>query len=168
MRTLQGYLAHKNPPPPPLDHHRAPGIVLLEGPRGGGGLMSEVPLYGSAVPDRVTSLIRSRPTHPRTTVGSSLKWRAKTGGSSPAVESSYFEAYTACGKGVYLILVLRTLVGTIIQRNTQFERDPTRIALVDFPLRNHPIIAPTKLAKTCPGAWQPVQHAHAWCDYSGK
>ena len=30
---------------PPSDHHRALGIVLLQGPRGALFLMSEVPLY---------------------------------------------------------------------------------------------------------------------------
>ena len=32
--------------PPPYDHHRDLGIVLLYGPRGALFLMSEVPLYG--------------------------------------------------------------------------------------------------------------------------
>ena len=40
---LQGYLAHKKQPPP-FDHHRSPGIGLLQGPTGRGVLMSEVPL----------------------------------------------------------------------------------------------------------------------------
>jgi len=39
----QGYLAYKKPPPP-SDHHRPLGIVLLWGPRGVRFLMSEVPL----------------------------------------------------------------------------------------------------------------------------
>ena len=43
--ALQGYLAQKKQPPPPQDHHRTPGIVLLQGPGRGGVLMSEVPLY---------------------------------------------------------------------------------------------------------------------------
>jgi len=30
---------------PPQDHHRALGMALLQGPMGGGVLMSEVPLY---------------------------------------------------------------------------------------------------------------------------
>ena len=42
--VLQGYLAHKEPPPP-QDFHRALGIVLLKSPRGARFLMSEVPLY---------------------------------------------------------------------------------------------------------------------------
>ena len=29
VSVLQGYLAHKNPPPPPQDHRRALGIGLL-------------------------------------------------------------------------------------------------------------------------------------------
>jgi len=29
MRAVQGYIAHKKLPPPPKDHHRALGIVLL-------------------------------------------------------------------------------------------------------------------------------------------
>ena len=41
--TLQGYLAHKTPPPP-----RGLGIGLLKGPRGRRFLMSEVPLYDAA------------------------------------------------------------------------------------------------------------------------
>ena len=44
LSCLQGYLAHKKQPPP-HDHHRALGIVLLQGPRGALFLMSEVPLY---------------------------------------------------------------------------------------------------------------------------
>ena len=40
---LKGYLAHKKPPPP-QDHHRPLGIVLLQGPRGLHFFMSEVPL----------------------------------------------------------------------------------------------------------------------------
>ena len=39
---LQGYLAHRRQPSP-LDHHRSLGKGLLEGPTGGGGLMSENP-----------------------------------------------------------------------------------------------------------------------------
>ena len=42
--TLLGYLAHKKEPPP-QDHRRALGMVLLYGPRGALFLMSEVPLY---------------------------------------------------------------------------------------------------------------------------
>ena len=42
---VQRYLAHKKQPPP-QDHHRVLGIVLLKGPRGALLLMSEVPLYG--------------------------------------------------------------------------------------------------------------------------
>ena len=38
---LQGYLAHKKPPPP-QDHHRALGVGLLLGPRESRFLMSEV------------------------------------------------------------------------------------------------------------------------------
>ena len=41
--NLQGYLAHKKVPPPP-DHRRALGIVLLYGPRRKQFFMSEVPL----------------------------------------------------------------------------------------------------------------------------
>ena len=41
---IQGYLAHKKTPAP-LDHHRALGIGLLQGPRGKRFIMSEVPLY---------------------------------------------------------------------------------------------------------------------------
>ena len=37
---VQGYLAHKKQPPP-QGHHRALGIILLKGPRGGWFLMSE-------------------------------------------------------------------------------------------------------------------------------
>ena len=40
---IQGYLAHKKPPPL-WDHHRALGICLLWGPRGALFVMSEVPL----------------------------------------------------------------------------------------------------------------------------
>ena len=40
---LQGYLAHKKSPPP-RDHHRAPGIGILLGPRESRFLMSEVRL----------------------------------------------------------------------------------------------------------------------------
>jgi hypothetical protein len=40
---VQGYLAHKQHPPP-QDHHTALGIVLLQGPTGEDFLMSEVPL----------------------------------------------------------------------------------------------------------------------------
>ena len=46
---LQGYLAHKTPP------RRTLGIFLLQGPRRGVFLVSEVPLYGG------TSLIRPPP-----------------------------------------------------------------------------------------------------------
>ena len=42
-KRVQGYLAHKKPPPP-QDFHRALGIVLLQGPKGARFLMSEVPL----------------------------------------------------------------------------------------------------------------------------
>jgi len=41
---VQGYLAHKKRTPP-WDYHRALGTGLLQGPRGGRFLMSEVPLY---------------------------------------------------------------------------------------------------------------------------
>ena len=41
--TLHGYLAHEKLPPPPKDHHKTLGIVLLWGPRKGVFLMSEVP-----------------------------------------------------------------------------------------------------------------------------
>ena len=41
---VQGYLAHKKPPPR-LDHHRALDINLLKGARVGRFLMSEVSLY---------------------------------------------------------------------------------------------------------------------------
>ena len=44
MLYIQGYLAHKKPPPP-WDHRRALGIFLLYGPRGGRFLMGEVPRY---------------------------------------------------------------------------------------------------------------------------
>ena len=43
----QGYLAHKKHPQPPLDRHRALGIVLLQGPRGALFFMSEVPMQRS-------------------------------------------------------------------------------------------------------------------------
>jgi len=43
MTPVQGYLAHKKLPPP-QDHLRALGIVLLYGPRRKQFLMSEVPL----------------------------------------------------------------------------------------------------------------------------
>jgi len=49
---LQGYLAHKKQPPP-FDHHRSPGIGLLQGPTGRGVLMSEVPLKEEMARDRV-------------------------------------------------------------------------------------------------------------------
>ena len=42
--SIQGYLAHEKLSPP-QDHHRALGMVLLKGPRGGGALMSEVQGY---------------------------------------------------------------------------------------------------------------------------
>ena len=45
--AAQGYLAHKKQQPPLEDHHRATGIVLLQGPRGVRFLMREVPLYCS-------------------------------------------------------------------------------------------------------------------------
>jgi len=38
--SVQGYLAHKNPPP--QDHHKALGMVLLKCPRGVRFLVSEV------------------------------------------------------------------------------------------------------------------------------
>ena len=38
------YRAHKKQPIPPWDHLRTLGIVLLQGPRRGVFLMSEVPL----------------------------------------------------------------------------------------------------------------------------
>ena len=41
---VQGYLAHKKLPPRPQNHHRALGIGLLQGPRGGQFIMGEVPL----------------------------------------------------------------------------------------------------------------------------
>ena len=41
---IQGYLAHKKTPTP-WDHHMTLGIVLLQGPRRGVFLISEVPLY---------------------------------------------------------------------------------------------------------------------------
>ena len=44
MPEVQGYLAHQKPTPP-RDHHRALGIGLLQGPRGGRFFLSEVPLY---------------------------------------------------------------------------------------------------------------------------
>ena len=40
--------AHKKHPPP-QGHHRSLGISLREGPTGGGGLMSEVPLYSPSL-----------------------------------------------------------------------------------------------------------------------
>ena len=40
---LKGYLADKKQPPP-YDQHKTLGIVLLQGPRRGVFLMSEVPL----------------------------------------------------------------------------------------------------------------------------
>ena len=43
--TLQGYLAHKKTPPPPLDPQRVLGMVLLYGPRRRKFLMSEVTLH---------------------------------------------------------------------------------------------------------------------------
>ena len=42
--AVYGYLAHKKSPPP-CDHHRILGLVLLWGPRGALFLMSEVALY---------------------------------------------------------------------------------------------------------------------------
>ena len=42
-QSVQGYLAHKNPPPP-QDRHRALGLVLLKGRKGGLFHMIEVPL----------------------------------------------------------------------------------------------------------------------------
>ena len=45
FKEAQGYLAHKRLPPP-LDHRRVLGIVLIEGPRRALFLMREVPLYG--------------------------------------------------------------------------------------------------------------------------
>jgi hypothetical protein len=44
VHTLQGYLAHKKPPPP-LRLPRALGIVLLQGPRGALFLVSQAPLH---------------------------------------------------------------------------------------------------------------------------
>jgi len=41
--SVQGHLADQKYPPPE-DHHRALGIVLLQGPQRVGFLMSEVPL----------------------------------------------------------------------------------------------------------------------------
>ena len=41
---MQGYLAHEKHHPP-LDHRRALGIVLLQGPEGALFVMREVPLY---------------------------------------------------------------------------------------------------------------------------
>ena len=41
--NMQGYLAHKKPPPL-YDHRRGLGLGLLKGPRGWHFLMSEVPL----------------------------------------------------------------------------------------------------------------------------
>ena len=38
-----GYFAHKTHPPP-WEHHKSLGIVLLKGPSGGLFLMSKVPL----------------------------------------------------------------------------------------------------------------------------
>ena len=49
MRQIQGYLAPKKQPPP-QDHHRALGMVLLLGPRGALFLMREVPLYHPDMP----------------------------------------------------------------------------------------------------------------------
>ena len=43
--NVQGYLAHKIPPPPPTDRHKSLGMVLLEGPRRVHFLISEIPLY---------------------------------------------------------------------------------------------------------------------------
>ena len=40
---IQGYLAHRKHPPP-YDHHRAIGMVLLKGLRGRHLLTSEIPL----------------------------------------------------------------------------------------------------------------------------
>ena len=45
MTEPQGYLAHKNTPPPPEDYYVTLGIVLLQGPRGLQFLMSEEPLH---------------------------------------------------------------------------------------------------------------------------
>jgi len=42
---LQGYLAHKKQQPPPRTTIGPLGIVVLQGPRRGVFLMSEVPLY---------------------------------------------------------------------------------------------------------------------------
>ena len=39
--------------PPPQDHHRILGIVLLQGPRGALFLMSEVHLHSEQAPPRV-------------------------------------------------------------------------------------------------------------------
>ena len=46
--TVQGYLAHEEQPPA-SEYHRTLGIVLLEGPRRGVFIVSEVPLYHGAV-----------------------------------------------------------------------------------------------------------------------
>ena len=51
MLLYMGYLAHQNPPPP-YEHHRAQGVVLLQGPRGVPLFICEVPLY-------VTLLVRA-------------------------------------------------------------------------------------------------------------
>ena len=55
-QQLQGYLAHKKQRPP-QDHNRTLGIVLLQGPRSGGGLMREVPLYWTLGESRGGSMI---------------------------------------------------------------------------------------------------------------
>ena len=45
VREYSGASLIRNCPPPPQDHHRRPGISLLEGPGGRRFLMDEVPLY---------------------------------------------------------------------------------------------------------------------------
>jgi hypothetical protein len=45
LPTVQGYLAHQKPQPP-LDFHRALGIVLMCGPKGACFFMSEETLWG--------------------------------------------------------------------------------------------------------------------------
>ena len=48
---VQRHLAHEKQPPPPHDHHRALGIVLLQGPGAVLFLTSEVPLNTSSWTD---------------------------------------------------------------------------------------------------------------------
>jgi hypothetical protein len=68
-RTPTGVPRSSEKSPPPYDHRRTPGKVLLKSPRRGLFLMSEVPLFHSALHARVHGNLRWKNTPARRSAG---------------------------------------------------------------------------------------------------